>query len=301
MSQGNALRRLEDLLENALEYGDQSISAGRVLLNLMGLQPLPANLVSFYSLLSRAKDEAESIRSNPKIKRYVEVVSQLQTIFVIHDPWRVAWGTFAKQIQGANITIALDSLANTYYTRKPAIFWDESFLSEVIQNLSELLDNVLESNLPKELKRYIEDRISDILQALRKTRIDGTEAIEKEAKSIIGDLAIRERSIKKEDRRNPIFKRFQANIIALVFWAAPSPYDIIGAVPDINDFWIPAVENISDVYQNIEKAIVDTDTIQEAFDNVKEIANEEPQKLLEGQEQKILPPAQEESSPCPDD
>jgi len=67
----NALRRLEELLTEAVTNGDGNELSGLILLRAMKLSEQPQNIVDFYELLSKAEEEAKSIRNKTKIDRSI--------------------------------------------------------------------------------------------------------------------------------------------------------------------------------------------------------------------------------------
>lgn len=64
MQQSNALRRLEEMLAEAVTSGDRNQPSGPILLKAMKLSAQPQNIVDFYELLNKAEEEARSIRKS---------------------------------------------------------------------------------------------------------------------------------------------------------------------------------------------------------------------------------------------
>ena len=101
MQQSNALRRLEIVLDKAVAYQNQNEPAGLVLLNAMKLNANPQNIVGFYELLSKAKEE--SVRINkPKIDRYISTLRILHEVFILHHVWNTEWKIFSDHIENTN-------------------------------------------------------------------------------------------------------------------------------------------------------------------------------------------------------
>ncbi len=242
MKQSNALRTLEIILDEAVTKGEPSQSAGSILLKAMKLDAQPQSLVDFYELLNKAEEEARKLNNIPKINRYIQVIEELHKVFIVNHIWSSPWQTFANHIQTRGVLNTLDALANYLHSQNPEIFLEQDFLKDLNVEFEFLLNKVFDSDLAKELKTYLIDRIEDILKAIRRYAIDGTEGLEKAAKSLVNDLAIIEHNLKDEDKKKTIYQEVKAWGLSLVLFLTPTPYDIVGAVPDIYEFWIPKFE-----------------------------------------------------------
>jgi hypothetical protein len=294
MHQSSALRKLEKTLDSAITNGNTNKPSGPILLEAMKLSQESQNLVYFYELLVKAKDEVRSIKNNPKINTYLKTLEQLHNIFIVNHVWNTSWNTFADYINQTNVIIVLDSLAHFFYNQNPKIFLEQDFLDKLNDEFKELLDKITESELSKDLKQFLRKRIEDILKAISKYEIDGTEGLEKATKSFVSDLVMSEHSFKDEDKGNPVFKRVKALLFSSLIYITPSPYDIIGAVPDIYEFWTPKFEELAAYSKKIEHIISETSTIQEAFEKATNIFDREAQKSITGSKpQKALPASKE--------
>ena len=138
-------------------------------------------------------------------------------------------------------------------------------------------------------------KLEDILQAIRKYHIDGTEGLEKAAHSLASNLLLREFSLEDEDKSSPILKHVQAWVLSLLLYITPSPYDIIGAVPDIQDFWAPKFEELITHYKVVEPIVCESSTIQEAVEKVSNTFEKQPQKSIAARKEiKALPASKED-------
>ncbi|MBD2354883.1 hypothetical protein H6G41_09650 [Tolypothrix sp. FACHB-123] len=289
------------MLTEAVSNGDRNQPSGPILLKVMKLSNQPQNIVDFYELLNKAEEEARSIRNNANINRYLQTIEELHHCFVVHHLWNTKWDTFATYIEGKGVLNTLDALAYFFNFQNPAIFLEQDFLDKLKSEFSSLLERIFESDLSKELKRFLIERIEDILKAIRRYYIDGTEGLEKATKSLVSDLVMAEHSLKDNDKNNPLYKRVKAWGLSLLIYIAPSPYDIIGAVPDIHDFWVPKFEELAAGQQKVEQIICETSTIQEAFEKTSYIFNKQQQKMIAGREPKALPASKEDSEVTKDD
>lgn len=290
MQKSNALRRLEKILTEVVTSGATQQSSGPILLKAMKLSEHPQNIIDFYELLSKAKEEAKSIKNISNINRYLQTIEELYQIFVLNHLWVTAWSTFAAHIEGKGVLNTLDALAEFFNSENPEIFLEQDFLEKLNDEFRNLLDGILKSSLSKELKRFLIERIEDILKAIRRYHIDGTEGLEKATKALVSDLVMTEHSLQDKDKDNPVYKNAKAWVLSLLIYIAPSPYDIIGAVPDIYDFWVPKFEELAAGREKVEQIICETPTIQEAFEKASNTFDRQPQKSITGgRELKALP------------
>ncbi|NJL23120.1 MAG: hypothetical protein HC895_23520 [Leptolyngbyaceae cyanobacterium SM1_3_5] len=261
----------------------------------MKLDDIPENIVDFYELLNKAEEEARSIRNKPNLNRYLRTIKELKQIFVLSPVWSAKWNTFAVHIESKDVLNTLDSLADFYYMQNPTVFLEKDFLEELNGEFESLRDEIQDSTLSRELKRFLIERIEDIQRAIRKYHIDGTEGLEKAAKSLVSDLVMTENTLQDKDRENPVYRHLKAWTFSLLMYIAPSPYDIIGAVPDIHDYWVPKFEELATGQQGIERIVCETPTIQETFEKASKTFDRQFQRSITGgRELKALPASKEE-------
>jgi len=289
MQQSNALRKLEKILTEAVSNGDRNQPSGLVLLKAMQLSDQPHNIVEFFELLNKAKEEAKSVKK-PNIDRYLQPIVELHHFFVVNHLWGSQWEVFCSYIEARNLLNTLDALADFFYDQNPAIFLEQDFLDKLQGEFKNILDEVVKSDLSEEMRRFLTARIEDILKAIRRYYIDGTEGLEKATKSLVSDLVTTEHGLKESDKKNPTFRKIQALVLSVIMYVAPGPYDIIGAVPDIHDFWIPKYEELAAGQKKVEEIVCSTPTIQEAFKEASKTFDRQQQKRITGGEElKALP------------
>jgi len=300
MQQANALRRLEMILDEAVTNENKNQQSGLVLLKVMKLEPKPQNIIFFYELLNIAKEEATRLKDLPKIQKYLDILEELHQVFVVNHIWETPWNTFTTHIEIRSVLIALDALANYFHDQNPAIHLEQEFLKKLNSEFEALLDNILNSDLSKELKRFLERRIGDILTAIRRYHIDGTQGLEKAAQSLVSNLVMTEHKFTDLDKKNPIYTRTKAWALSLVLFFVPtSAYDIIGAAPDIQGFWIPKFEELVAGQKKIEHITCETPNIQgilEKAADIKDIFDRQPQKSMSGNPTPKALPASKDAS-----
>jgi len=293
--QSSALRRLDVILDKVVTHGKREEFTGFLLLRAMNLKEHPKNIVSFYELLVKAEEEGNRLRGRPRIPEYLRILDQLHEVFASHHLWRTKWDVFVTHIHNEKVLIILDALANYFEDKYPGLYLEQDFLDKLNGDFGSILNGIPKSDLSKELKRFLTEQIEDILKAIRRYQIDGTEGLKKVSKSFVSDLAMSEHTLDEKDKSNPLYKHVKASFLSLLIWIAPSPYDIIGAVPDIHDFWVPQFEHFLQGREQVEKIVDETSTIQDALEQVSReapsIFGKQEQKSIAGKDQKFLPPS----------
>lgn len=297
MKQDNALRRVEVALEQAVNYDEHDVSARSVISSVMGLDDSSLSLVSFFGLLDKAREEAQSLKNFERKARYIRRLNNLYGLLLKYDLDEVMWGTVAAEVDGTGILDSLDSLANYFHRQNPAVFLESDFLETLSDEIRSVLLLVQESELSRTLKVLLIQQLEGILQAIRRYEIEGTKGLKISVKSIIADLVVIEHELEERDKQSPIYKKVVGWAGALLLYLAPPPnvWDLIGAVPDVNEFWVPKIEELLAEQQRVESAFDNTSTVQDVLARAAAIMKDQPQRFLEGSaEQKALPPADNE-------
>ena len=288
--QSNALRRLEGILDEAVAYENKKEPAGTVLLKVMKLNQQPENIVGFYELLGKAKEESLRIINKPKISRYISTLNELHQIFILNPVWTTEWNTFSSHIESRGILNTLDALADFFHAQDPLVFLEQDFLDQLKTEFQSLSDSILNSTLSNELKKFLIEKVEDILAAIRRYHIDGTEGLTKAAQSLVRDLVMTEHKIKDADKKNPVYNKAKSWFVAILLYTVP-------VIPDIHTFWIPKFEELVAGQKKIEQIAPETLTIQGILEKSADVFDRQPQKNITGSaELKALPASKEEDS-----
>ena len=281
-NQANALRKLDNILNEAINNGNQQQPAGPILLRAMELEETAHNLTNFYAVLTKAKNEAQRIRNKPKLDRYLKIIEDLHGIFIIHHLWSTPWQTFSMYIEGANILTALDSLADDFDRQNPSIFLKKDFIEKMDDDFTDLLKQVSESDLSQEFKNFLINQLERILTAIRQYDIDGGKDLENASKSFMSDLLIIEPRLLKEDKDNLVYRRVMVKTFGVVL--SITPY-LISIYPDINTFWIPKLEEL--ISQDKQPA-EDGSNIQRIISQALSDFNQETPEAIESKKIKTI-------------
>ena len=285
MTQSNRLGKLENILHEAVTNGERNQRSTIVLVEAMNLDSNEQSIVCFYELLSKAKEDAISLRRYPRIDSCIKVIEELVIFSTTNHLYSLVWNNFATYLTDKNVLIALSALAHYMDNQEPKKFLDQDFLIKLKSEFDELSNKVLESDLSKELKTYLSVLIENILKAIRKYTVDGIQGLEEAAKSLAYDLLIIEPKLKEGDKQNPVLKKVIATGLSLVTFITPNLYDLIGVVPALHDeIWRNNFQALVVYRDNIAKMLSDGLNIQEAL-------NKAPDTF---KEQKALPPSKED-------
>jgi hypothetical protein len=307
MNQSSALRQLEIILEEAMTSA-QDKQTGLILMQAMQLQEKPCNLVSFFTLLHKAKEEAKRLKY-PKVDRDIAALENLQEIFSEKHAWGHPWQVFSGHIKVSNILSILNNLANSYHNQTKNLFLEKEFLKDLDNDFSSLLQEILDSGLPKNFKKEIKIKIEDVLSCIRNYSIDGTEGIEKAVQSLIVQVEMGNENPNK-DICDPIFRKLKITAISLLLFLKPSFWDVAGLLPDVDSFWVPKFHELVEFRQKIKPQIDEDSSIKDICEKIsdtgekkktrhqkdkslKQLSPPKKQKSLEGKSQKQLPPAKD--------
>ena len=267
IKQSNALQRLKDVLSKANETGNNNEKAGPLLLKSMCLEAEPSNLIDFYELLNKAVEEVRKLEYSLSESDYIHVLLALQKVCIERHLWSVNWATVSTHINSTNTITILSLLASKVHGQKPTILFDQTFLDELKLKFESLFERVRDSDLSDELKRFLLTRIDDILIAIRRYHVDGSQGLEKTNKLLIADLLLKEHEITPEDKKNPLLKSVMALPLVLVgHFFSFSAVDLISAVPAVNTYWIPRIEVLTsktDELVGTKPSQAETETLQD--------------------------------------
>jgi hypothetical protein len=290
MNQSSALRQLEIILEEAMTSAEDK-QTGLILMKAMQLQEKPCNLVSFFTILHKAKEEAKRLKY-PKVDRDIAAIEGIQKIFSENHAWDHPWSVFSNHIKVSNILSILNNLANSYHNQAKNLFLEKYFLKDLDDDFSSLLEDILDSGLPKIFKKELKVRIEDILNCVRNYSIDGTEGIEKAVQSLLFQVELGDENLNK-DIYDPILRRIKITVISLLLFLKPSFWDIAGLLPDIDSFWAPKFHELVEFRQKIEPHIDEDSSIKSICGRITDTTHQKT-KLLTGKSTKHLPSGKED-------
>jgi hypothetical protein len=299
MNQSGALRRLETVLEYAVENGQKNRLCGHVLLEAMNLSIEAHNLINFYELLNKAYTEAELLKGIPedKLGRNLKVLTQLKEQFIAGQPWNNPWEPFCRKLIESNTLAILPLLANESYRINPKVDLELDFLRQLYDEFNSLLEQINESSLSQKIKQLLIIQIESILQSIRRYDLEGTQGIEQIAKLAILDLTTGINKITKEDKRHPLVKRVLGSLATLSQISTPittAALLVITVTPDLDQYWMRKIQDFLNTREKVEEVIDEESTVEIILEKASEISQTQKMKAMSGKDFLLLPPSKEE-------
>ena len=294
----SALQRLSKILNEAVlnalpTWGNES--AITVLCLYINPPDTSYDIIDFFALLSTAREEIGRMKDREPSRR---VINKLNDYFINKNSADAKWSDFSKFIDDGNYIFLLSSLADHYHTQNPTIFLESDFLDGLKEQFNSLLNEIIASDLSNSLKKFLIKQIEDILYAIRRYPIDGSDGLQKATQSFVSNLVTIESHLDKKDKKNSIFRKSVSKIIVLLHFLLPnSVYDTLGVIPAIDDYYRPRIEEFIQNWQEVEASTDEESTITEIMEKSLKVSNKQPQKSLPGKEQKSLPSAEINEEP----
>jgi hypothetical protein len=285
MEQNSALRILENVLSTACET-EANNNFGSIVLLAMQLEDQPGNIIAFYGLLSRAREEATSLKKE-KIERYVKTLDDLYRFFVENNLWGGQKATFYNYIQQRGILNTLDSLADFFGIQSPRMLLNDDFLQSLKLEIDSILENVINSDLSKDIKDFLIKAIEGVLGAIRKYKIDGGEGLEQAIKILVSELVICDHTIKDEDKKEPSYFQTASFFMSFLFWIVPNPYTLYKDSSTVNNLTNLQFTQVIDRQKKIENILNNCSSMKECIEQL----SSHPQKAIAGKKQPVLPAA----------
>lgn len=310
MEYSSALEQLEEILNLAISRfrGIDDISTADVINDIMlgrlNSSKKESPISAFDIILNDALKELLSIDAVKKPALNIRISSILSSAFLdLKQPWTEA----SKPIVLDRVLESLHLLAALYKNQVQTkalvqettslVTLAEDSVNGLIEEFNSLLQGILDSRGSRKLKIFLVKSIEDILGALRQYQIDGDKGLERAVKSIIFDLTQLERQIDEHNKKDPFYKRFKVDIIALLAYLSSNAISLSGGIPAY-DFWKGKYEEYQQGRDQIELIVSENPkaiTIQEIIEEANLVFDREPPKQLEGQvEPKALPAGKDE-------
>jgi hypothetical protein len=293
VNQSNALNRLKTVISNTINSERKRVPWGYVILEAMEIPEEPKNIIDFYALLQEAYVEGKNL-DEPDIN-LSDVIKNLHSELLKHPPFQVTLEQVPAFSNNDIIVTTLHLMGFKQSQINPKIALGKDFLEQLHQEFKSLLNQIDNSDLDKELKDFLTLKIKEILQAIDRYHITGTEGIEKVIKIELIDLTIKESNLTKEQRKNPILKKWENILISTLVFFQPSVYDVIGLGSDVIQ-----IQEFLDTRQSVEKIIAEEklDDFEKIIQRaLKEIPKKESLKITGKKEPLALPPSQNDEVP----
>lgn len=280
MKQVNSIRTLEQLLRKATGQPD-NITGGAAITAAMASEAKGHKIIYFFNLLHRASEDIKKLKEIEDIEDYIDVIIDLQDYFIIHNIWGSSWKVFKKKINDENILLVLKSLAQDFSDTYPEVSLDDNDLQSIQSEFIELLNKVQESDLSKEIKVFLMDRLEEVLLALEEYKYFGSREIELIIKSTLWSIYREQNSISKEDKNKPIWRQVLSALFGLESLLSLGIMAGTYAVPKFQSYAQKRNE-----YQEILETAIDLRDIPSSLNNLRALPTSksetsEPEKPME--------------------
>jgi hypothetical protein len=312
MKYSSALQRLWDILKRADEIAryeknntiheghridpeDITIYAWGAILKASGFHyEEKSALFKFYRLIDEAIEEAKQVKDiGDRDRRKLDT---LPDFFLDEKILKMEWNLFKSHLEDNDIWRFIRLFAILYEKEFPVFpFLEKDLLEKIKNSFQKNLDEVIASNLSKDLQDFLVDKLENLLKAIRRYQIDGSEGLKKVAQNIISDLTLIGSSIKSEDRENPILQKFVSRVsIFSRILGISSVASIIGFTADIDSILAKYTRYLEhpEAIVVIEGELSVSESIKESVMQFEEYG----QPIIEGKEEpKALPPGSDNS------
>ncbi|PSR17013.1 hypothetical protein C8255_14780 [filamentous cyanobacterium CCP3] len=192
------------------------------------------------------------------------------------------WSTFDAELESKGIYTIISGFLEIYNLKFSAnIYLQEEFLGRLKKNFESMLNEVDDSALSKDLKQFFTYKLEELIKAIRRYQLDGSEGLKKVTQEFICDFGIIQSKLNSEDRRNPVAKKVISRFVQLNTILGLNVLSTFGGIPEIDAYWLP---KISKFFESTESAEVIS--IGEKF-SLEEII-EESVRRISGYEQHFL-------------
>jgi hypothetical protein len=211
MGQNNAARRLCDILKHAIAANVK----GNELIYQALAQPLAIKdpdtnrhlFTEFFLLLAEVERTVKQLKKVNDLDEYIDAVKEIQSIFFTYGLFQGKWDAVRSTIQNRNFILILSSCANFIAQEQIDPSLSEEQLQKFLQECETILQEVVESDLPEDMKTFLVIRLEEICTAIRHYSLGGPERLRTVVEANIGGIILRSSGISSEDKEKPILRK----------------------------------------------------------------------------------------------
>ncbi|MGM3304798.1 hypothetical protein ACSQ6I_02250 [Anabaena sp. WFMT] len=208
MEELNPVRRLHDILKDAVENGENEFSTGDVLQKYIKANNLSSRsqlLIEFMVILREAEQVVENLKTGKNIHSYLKPIQSLQNIF-FDLGFNLTWPQVRERIVTQNLVYLLDICADSITIEANKSYISESELQEFLEKFQSLLQEVDASDLEDNTKIFLKLRLEELCEAIRQLSFEDPEALRETVNATVGKIVIGSIQITQEDREKSTFK-----------------------------------------------------------------------------------------------
>lgn len=218
MEQNNAARRLCNILERALVTGKNDQIVYQAIAEALGINNPDSNkhlFTELFMLLAEVERMVKQLKRVKNLDRYIDAVKEIQSIFFTYGLFQGRWELVKVNLQGRNLILILDSCANFIAQEQIDPSLSEEQLQEYLQECEALLQEVMDSDLPEDIKTFLIVRLEEICSAIRHYSLGGPERLRTVVEANIGGMILRSVAISPQEKEKPILKKIFGWLLTL--------------------------------------------------------------------------------------
>jgi hypothetical protein len=232
----NAARRVHDILKKAIDDGQDQEPIYVVLARSLGLDHPDQNkyfLTDFFVLLSDAQRIVEQLKNVDNLETYVGSIKEIQTLLFTYGSYQGKWESMKSTIINRNLLGLIHASSLFIKNERIDVDLTEEQLHEYLEQCESLLQEVVASDLAKEIKTYLVVRLEEICSAIRHYKLGGPERLKIVVDAGIGAVFVRYNKCTEQQKEGVISKIL--NILGPIA-------TVIGLAADTTGFVLPAAK-----------------------------------------------------------
>lgn len=238
MSQLNAAGRLCDVLESICEDVQPGTSAYESIGKALGISNLQTDLTELtklFELLGAVEENIRSLKNTERSQRYLASIIEFHKFLIQHGLWQITSENLCNFINQNNLVLIFDACASYIAQEQLEHDLTEEQLKDFLKQAESLLNEVVDSDLQPDIKKYLIVRLEEICTAMRHYSTGGAQYLSLVVDASIGGLFLRQNHI-SQDKEKPVLSKLLRFLLELG--------GIIDLGANIQGFVMPKIEQI---------------------------------------------------------
>lgn len=209
MEQDNAARRLYNILKLAMSRGDENHLCFYALAQALDIKNPDADnhlFTDFFVLLNDMEMVVSQLKKVSDLDEWIHAVREIKSIFLC-DMFQKKWGDTVSKLNDQRLIRQISACANFIDREQVNPSLSEEQLQEYLRGCEDLLKELIDSDLPEDIKTYLVIRLEEICSAIRQYSLGGPERLRKVVEANLGGILLRLAGISPKDQEKPIFKK----------------------------------------------------------------------------------------------
>jgi len=209
MEQDNAARRLHRVLKCAANKGEGHLQTYYAIARALDIDDPDANrhlFTNFFVLLHDVEHNIRQLKKVSDLDEYIDAVKEVQSILLL-GMFQEKWETSFSRLDSQGLIKLLNACANfiDHEQLNPSLSAEQ--LQEYLEQCEALLQEVMNSDLPDDMKTFLIIRLEEICSAIRHYSIGGTERLRTVVEANIGGIILRSAGISPKIKDKLLFSK----------------------------------------------------------------------------------------------